>query len=324
MKLDIRESGKAIKKNKNEIKLEELKGKGTDEEGFISPAIKEMNNDEDMIGIMDSKSRVHWYRVRFDYGGKANFYIKPLDDGLNIDLSLYKGNQNTLVGFSGNGPGSHELITIYNAEKDVDYFLKVENKGKSYNTCMKYLARCRIYPYIIKNLNIAKYQQQDIKWGYKALDCKGCSMRTHGCYITCGAMVLGQTPEKHYDYLKNKGISNCPYPIVDIADSYGIKYESQGKRDGKNRFDFLKPRIFYYIYVRNIPVIVRLHGSRGTHFVVATGFDGNISSNKKGLNLEDIKAHMFKVNDPGYIDNKTLADSLGKGYENLTHIEVMH
>lgn len=288
------------------------------------PAIMAMNNDEDIIGSMDTPGRVHWYRVKFDYDGKANFYIKPLEDQMNMDLSLYKGDQKTLVGFSGNGPGSHELITIYNAEKDMEYFLKVENKGKINNTCTKYLARCRIYPYLLKNLNIIKYQQQDIRWGYKHLDCKGYTMRTDGCYITCGSMVLGETPEKHCEKLKNSGIINCPYPIRNIAQMYGKKYENEGKRDGENRFDFLKSSIFYYIYVRNIPVIVRLHGSRGTHFVVVTGFDGNMSSNKKGLNLEDIKAHMFKVNDPGYIDNKILADSLDKGYENLTHIEVMY
>ena len=324
MKLDIRENCKAIYENKDEINLQELNFNGYDEEIVKNPGITVMSNDEDVTGTMDSTKKADWYKVRFDYDGKANFYIKPLDDDLNIDLYLYKGDRKTIVGFSGNGPGSHELVTIYNAEKDVDYFLKVENRGKAINACMKYLARCRIFPYILKNIEIPKYQQQDIRWGLKVLGCKGSSMRTDGCYLTCGAMILGETPDKHYDFLKNKGIGNCPYPIVDIADIYRMKYENEGKRDGKNKFDFLKSRIFYYVYVRDIPVIARLHGSRGTHFVVVTGFDGNISSNKKGLNLENIKAHMFKVNDPGYTDNKTLADSLDKGYGNLTHIEVMY
>lgn len=288
------------------------------------PYIKKIENDEDVIRTMNSGNVADWYRIRFAYDGKANFYIKPLSDDLNIDLSLYKEDRKTLIGFSGKGPGSNELVTIYNIKKDVNYFMRVESIGKSIDTCMIYLARCRIYPYILKNIDIVKYQQQDIRWGYKLLDCNGCSIRSDGCYLTCCAMVFNETPKKHYEYLKNKGISNCPYPIQDIANLYGMKYESEGKRDGLDRFDFLKSSIFYYIYLKSIPVIVRLKGSRGIHFVLITAFDGNISSNKKGLDLEDIKADMFKVNDPGYIDNKTLSDSLGKGYEKLTHIEVMY
>jgi hypothetical protein len=325
MKLDIRE--KSINTHETEeqvINEQELNGYDTVVPVVNSTDIRGMKNDEDIIGTMGSNNEVDWYRVRFDYDGKVNFYIKPMNDDLNIDISLFKGNKKTIVGFSGNGPGSHELITIYNAEKGVDYFLKAENKGKYHTDCMKYLARCRLYPYISKNINIVKYQQQNIRWGCKQLDCKGCSIRTDGCYLVCGAMVLDETPKKHYEHLKNKRISNCPYPIQDIATLYEKKYKSEGKRDGIDRLDFLKSSIFYYVYMKSIPVIVRLHGSRGTHFVLVTGFDGNISSNKKGLDLEDIKADMFKVNDPGYIDNKTLADSLGKEYEKLTHIEVMY
>jgi hypothetical protein len=286
--------------------------------------MKIMNNDEDIYGILDSENMVTWYKVRFDYNGKANFYLEPLDKKINIDLYVYKAEDRSLVGFSGNGTGSHELITIYNISKNVDYFIKVENKDKFKTSYKMFHARCRIYPYIFKDINLKKYQQQDIRWGYKQLDCMGFNMRNGGCYITCGAMILGETPLVHCKCLAKIGLRNCPYPAADIAELYGRKYESSGKRDDEDRFEILKAQIFFYIYVKEIPVIARLSGSKGTHFIIIKGFDGNLSSNKKGLLLEDISREMFKVNDPGYIGNKNLLDSLGGDYNRLTHVEVMY
>ena len=175
--------------------------------------------------------------------------------------------------------------------------------------------------------------QYNDKWGSKELDCINEKTKKHytiakaGCALTSGAMVLGITPLKHWQELNDKDVCDCPYSFSTVADKYGKVHKSKGARDSTDRFDSLKKHIFNYIYYDKIPVIARLSTSNkdDTHFVVIKGFEGEVASDKNGLVFDNVTEDMFKVNDPGYVNNITLEDSLTNNkYSRINEINVMY
>lgn len=289
-----------------------------------------IQDNDDVEGRVDSILDIDWYKIQFDYDGRANFYLKPLSSRLNVDLYVYSSNMTTLLDLSKRSAGQYELIELNNIEKDRDYYIKVIHKGSSVPSNNKYHLRCKVYPYFDKTLSVTKYQQQDSRWANKELDCinpktkKPYTIGEVGCYLTSGAMVLGETPLTHYNRLDSLGVTNCDYPCETVAGKYNKTYENKGSRDNTDRFNSLKDDIFKYIYNKKVPVIARLKGTSGTHFIVIKGFTGEVESDKNGLIFDNITKSMFKVNDPGYTNNKTLEDALSSGYTKLTHIEVMY
>ena len=285
-----------------------------------------IQDNDDVEGRVDSILDIDWYKIQFDYDGRANFYLNPLSSRLNVDLYVYSRNMTTLLDLSKRSAGQYELIELNNIEKDRDYYIKVVHRGSSVPSNNKYHLRCKVYPYFSKTLPVPKYQQQDSKWANEPTDCVDDEGNVEtvgevGCLLTCGAMVLGETPLDHLKTLAKYKVSNCLYIPSDVAEGLEISHSTS-----EGDFDDLKEEIFNYVYNKKIPVIARLYNSNKpypTHFIVIKGFEGEVESDKNGLVFDNVTEDMFKVNDPGFTDNRTLEDALRK-YPRFTRIHVMY
>lgn len=100
-----------------------------------------IDNDENIYETIN-KGEEHWYKVKFNEEGKANFFLQPQDNDLDVDLYLHSYERaSKYLDKSTNGKGKDDLISEFDVEADKYYYIRV----KGYNGSGKYLLRCKNY-----------------------------------------------------------------------------------------------------------------------------------------------------------------------------------
>ncbi|MCT4545043.1 MAG: M23 family metallopeptidase [Vallitalea sp.] len=90
------------------------------------------------------KNDDHWYYVQFREDGKANFFLRPNNSSLDVDLSVYEGSQQgTQLGSSSKGAGQADLVSQIPVKAGVRYYIKV----RRCNGLGTYLFRCKNYTF---------------------------------------------------------------------------------------------------------------------------------------------------------------------------------
>lgn len=128
-------------------------------------------SDADNKGVISNSNDVDWWKVKFNYTGKANFWLGDIPTGCNYKLTIYNASGTVQLANSNNPENNPELITL-SVRKGVYYTIKV-SCASGYNATSKYLFRIKNYPdfsdnavYKIKNTNYSKYIS--VKNGYNA------------------------------------------------------------------------------------------------------------------------------------------------------------
>jgi len=111
-----------------------------------------LKDGESMFGIINKMEVEDCFVVEIKNTGTANFYLDPKDENLNVDLYIYRyENENSLLGKSRNDEGKHELITLDVKEGDI-YSIKVKHCGRF----------CKRAEYEIKVKSYEQYKDEDI------------------------------------------------------------------------------------------------------------------------------------------------------------------
>jgi hypothetical protein len=135
-----------------------------------------------------------------------------------------------------------------------------------------------------------------------------------GCAVASTAMEVNYLNGTSYSYeaMKNLNRNSTTMDWAYIASKCNLNY-NRDPLSGDSNFDTLKINLFSKLYYSRIPVIVRVQGSSGQHYVVVNGFQGTLPFylNDDGTELPSVlgaTTNMFKIVDPGFSDHYTLAD----------------
>ncbi len=100
-------------------------------------------DDYNNYGKISSTSDIDWWKITFNYDGKANFYLGNIPTNCNYNLRLYSSNGTTLLASSTNGGNASELIT-YAVNANTTYYMRIYSSSGS-STAAQYLLRAKIY-----------------------------------------------------------------------------------------------------------------------------------------------------------------------------------
>lgn len=110
--------------------------------GTVTPNAKEIKDNDYNPAVNISQGQEHWYYVRFNDDGKANFYVEPLNSTLDVDIIVYKGSTSgEVVGQSARGAGQWDLVEKKPVQAGIKYYIKI----KGYSGSGQYKVRCRNY-----------------------------------------------------------------------------------------------------------------------------------------------------------------------------------
>ncbi|MCT4686202.1 hypothetical protein [Vallitalea sp.] len=122
--------------------------------GSVTPNAKEIKDNDYNPPVNISKGQEHWYYVRFDKDGKANFFVEPLNSQLDVDITVYKGSTTgEVVGQSSKGPGQWDLVEKKPVQAGIKYYIKI----KGYSGSGQYKVRCKNYTQILSDNEIDSY-----------------------------------------------------------------------------------------------------------------------------------------------------------------------
>ncbi|GKX30243.1 hypothetical protein SH1V18_27230 [Vallitalea longa] len=101
-----------------------------------------LNNDNPTKPILINQGDVHWYYAQFKEDGKANFYVKPLKESLDVNIEIHKESvRGELIGKSSKGAGQADLIEKKSVQAGVKYYIGIScNSGSG---C--YSLKCKNY-----------------------------------------------------------------------------------------------------------------------------------------------------------------------------------
>lgn len=165
-----------------------------------------------------------------------------------------------------------------------------------------------------KEISVPNYKQFDSKWA-DSVTSNGGTMKAEGCAITSAAIVLNVSPDRHLKEMKEIQ-SDCPYYWQVAASKYNKTHTQIS-----GNWEYLKAKIWTYIYREGIPVIIKLSNSKETHFIVASGIDGDMTIINSMPAMSSFNESMIKVKDPGSNYNKTLSDVLQK-YSSMHRLDI--
>lgn len=124
-----------------------------------------------------------------------------------------------------------------------------------------------------------------------------------GCAVASSAMVVNYLTGANLTYEQaetaNGGTS---MNWSGFASNYGLSYQ-RVPTSGDSSFASLKVQLFRLLYDENIPVVVRVYGTKGQHYVVVKGIYGTFpeiidDNGNVSVNVSSATASMFKVVDP--------------------------
>lgn len=100
-------------------------------------------NDGTTYGRIAYQGDVDYYKVKFAYGGKANFWLGDIPTGKNYDLYLYNSAGGLLT--SSTSTSNQELINHYPVSANTWYYLRVVSPNNSYDVSHYYRIRAKCY-----------------------------------------------------------------------------------------------------------------------------------------------------------------------------------
>ncbi|MCT4686857.1 M23 family metallopeptidase [Vallitalea sp.] len=110
--------------------------------GSVTPNAKEIKDNDYNPPVNISKGQEHWYYVRFNKDGKANFFVEPLNSQLDVDITVYKGSTSgEVVGQSAKPAGQWDLVEKKPVIAGIIYYIKI----KGYDGSGQYKVRCKNY-----------------------------------------------------------------------------------------------------------------------------------------------------------------------------------
>jgi murein DD-endopeptidase MepM/ murein hydrolase activator NlpD len=117
-----------------------------------------IKNDDDVDGRVDERHDVDWYKVKFNKSGKANFWVRPRHEDLDVDIAIFKAKASNGSLYNGikpagkngeshearRGKGLDDLVCI-TVEAGVYYYIKIAHCGKipSGSKGNQYWLRCK-------------------------------------------------------------------------------------------------------------------------------------------------------------------------------------
>ncbi|KPU46387.1 hypothetical protein OXPF_00040 [Oxobacter pfennigii] len=147
-----------------------------------------------------------------------------------------------------------------------------------------------------------------------------------GCGIASAAMMVNYLNRKNYNFdemfdINGSGDYETQWPT--IANKQNLKFKMILSGTTNSTFNALKKELFDILYFSpETPVIVRVANlsTDRKHYVVVNGFSGKVQTgvDPDNINYGSITAEMFRVVDPGIINNHTLEDVMDSygGYPN--------
>ena len=91
---------------------------------------KRIYDNENYDGNIDSRES-QWYRIKFEKGGRANFYLSPGKKTVDLDLFICTAeDKNSTIKSSVNATGEDETILNFKVEAGIYYYILVKNYSK--------------------------------------------------------------------------------------------------------------------------------------------------------------------------------------------------
>lgn len=100
-------------------------------------------NDVTTYGRIAYQGDVDYYKVKFTYGGKANFWLGDIPNNKNYDLYLYNSAGVCLT--SSTSTSNQELIYHYPVSANIWYYVCVVSPNNSYDNSNYYRIRAKCY-----------------------------------------------------------------------------------------------------------------------------------------------------------------------------------
>lgn len=259
-----------------------------------------INDDDDVDGTVNERSDVDWYKIRFKDNGKANFWVRPRHEDLDVDIAVYKAIDGDLDNGlekaadqykSTRGDGKDDLVTDIPVGKGEYYYVKIKHYGSipSGHLGNKYWLRCKLVANNFSSDVVSRdYYVNQGDYPKVKLGTSSKTVSQSGCYICSIAMIIcwflkddsKSTKDALVNQLALKCTSSGGYSNANIkynGRTFAIK-QNRTKETDSNMPDVKQKLSEGYPYIVQVP----------GHFVVVSGYD----SSKTGWEA-------FQVLDPG-------------------------
>lgn len=153
----------------------------------------------------------------------------------------------------------------------------------------------------------------------------------NGCAVASSAMVVNYLTGDNMKYVDAKSDNNGTSMSWDaFAKMHGLNFQ-RIPSSGDSSFQSLKSQLFRLLNDESIPVVVRVSGTNGDHYVVVKGVFGTFpviidDYGTEFIDVGSVTASMFRVVDPWSswnATNLTLQDVMDdKGTGNLAALYV--
>ncbi|TCO69268.1 hypothetical protein [Marinisporobacter balticus] len=179
-----------------------------------------IEDDNDVDGRVDDRGDVDWYKVKFKKSGKANFWVRPRHEDLDVDIAIFKAKSSNGSLYNGIEPagkdgesnrsrkkaGEDDLVSI-TVEAGMYYYIKISHYGKipSGSKGDKYWLRCKLN------------------------DGEDTSNRSKKTY---NSIIDGFKVETNPKYQKRNGNTYCNVFAMDIMDAMGVPYGGHKNANG--------------------------------------------------------------------------------------------
>lgn len=128
------------KTNKDDVTYEVYE---TDKNNSTMSRAQEIEDDQDVLGEVNEKYDIDFYKIKWPHLGTANFYLNPIGDH-DVDLRVYDESGKLLD--SSSKMTEYDLVTL-DVEADTYYYIRVRHPGPNIKPGenVEYHLRCKNY-----------------------------------------------------------------------------------------------------------------------------------------------------------------------------------